>query len=319
MAQEIQSSGEDEDEGFESSLILATDKSCVAMGGETRRGNPEDLEDMRELMVPAPNKYTYAVDLDTHEYVHWARGSILSNTNKSIFWRPIADQYTHEMWKDHSEGGVLGCSATVADVCRVCAIMGLPLNSLSLGRPLEQVIATMPTCGKHFYIGCEQLTMKQLDQMNIISGKNSYENLKVAFHGTALANIVPGLKNGIEPGKNHFENLYGVYCEREARQSSVWNYMTHQNLDPENPNHFYAAQWELLVDRSGGVGRTHHSQWIQPKNSVVQVAVIIHVFNILDIFTATPEGGNYSGWFRVHDPCLTKLRPTTEAKSSKHQ
>ena len=176
---------------------------------------------------------------------------------------------------------------------------------------MEITIPTMHTCGKHFYIGCNDLTIKQTD--GYLGALKAYEHLKVAYHGTAMDNILPGLKDGIEPGMSHFARLIGVYCDGEERHSSVWHYMTHQNLDPENPNHFYAAQWELLVDRSHGVGKSCNKQWVQPKDSVIQVAVIIHVFNMLDVFTKIPFGGNYSGWFRVYHPCLKKLGLTAAA------
>ena len=81
--------------------------------------------------------------------------------------------------------------------------------------------------------------------------------------------------------------------------------MTHESLDSENRFHLYAGKFELFVNRT--VGRTHHSQWIQPKDSVIITAVYIHVFNFLDIFSKTEHGGTMSGWLRVSEASMESL------------
>ena len=114
------------------------------------------------------------------------------------------------------------------------------------------------------------------------------------------------LKEGIEAGPYHFDDVFGLYCEGEHRQAFVMNYITHEGLDPTNPHLAFAAMFELVVDRSQG--RSHHSQWIQPKKTVVSASVVIHVFNISDVSTKTVSGSLYAGWFRVHGSSLMKIK-----------
>ena len=163
----------------------------------------------------------------------------------------------------------------------------------------------MPTCGKWYYRSCGERVFLQFDKAGHFEGKGNLEDYKVAYHGTALSNVYDALIQGIEPGMMHFEDLYGVYCEGEHRQSSVFNYMTHESLDSENPFHLYAAMFELCVDRS--VGRTRHCQWIQPKDSVFVTGVYIHVFNFLDFFSPTAHGGTMAGWLRVSEASMESL------------
>ena len=147
--------------------------------------------------------------------------------------------------------------------------------------------------------------LQQFDKAGHFDGKGNFEDCKVAYHGTALSNVYDSLTQGIEPGMMHFEDYFGVYCEGEHRQPCVWNYMTHESLDSEHPFHLYAAMFELCVDRS--VGRTHHSQWIQPKDSVIITGVYIHVFNVLDVFSKIDHGGTMSGWLRVSEASMESL------------
>ena len=69
--------------------------------------------------------------------------------------------------------------------------------------------------------------------------------------------------------------------------------------------------FELLVNRSPDVGRTSYHQWIQKEDSVIITGVFIHVFKILDVYTAIPRGGSMSGWLRISDLSLRALQQLT--------
>ena len=286
--------------------------SDVTDSGADENGNPEKLADLQNQIVGVQgnlaNSERYKINIKARDFMHWSRSTLLSSTNKKTVWQLIAGRIPSHMWKQSPEGKLGVGTVTFKDVQRIGKTVGLPYCSKCLMPPQETDVTNVPTCGKWFYRSCNQLAIQQLDRAGHLEGTGAFENYKVAYHGTALRNVAAALTKGIEPGASHFENHYGVYCEGGHRQSSIWNYMTHESLDSEHPLLLYAAMFELLVDRTPNIGRTHHFQWIQRKDSVIFTGVYIHVFNVLDVFTPMDHGGSMSGWLRVADSSVLALQ-----------
>ena len=103
----------------------------------------------------------------------------------------------------------------------------------------------MPTPGKWFCVRLDYQVMAQflgyLDRDPGSFGENG--NWKVAYHGTALDNIVPILLHGLAPGPNATQNKYGVYCEGKHRMATVYHYITHQAAPGQNPMLFFGAKF----------------------------------------------------------------------------
>ena len=92
-----------------------------------------------------------------------------------------------------------------------------------------------------------------------------------AFHGQKIEGLYSTLCHGClfascdkSSGHTFFEGCPGVYCHQKSSKAN--NYLRYCALCDDGV--FWAAKWELRVDRSDCVVKRDTDQWIQPQRSV---------------------------------------------------
>jgi len=209
---------------------------------------------------------------------HWSDAILMSKANKSEYWTPV---FNRDRFKDPSTWSCDVDCETVAYALRMAGFRDREITTISM---LD--IPNLPTIGKWFHVTTNQ------GGQSPAAFWASNANLKVAYHASALSNLRSVITTGLVQGPSATSGVNGIYCEGTDRMSCCLNYMTHVNVPGKNPLIMYGVLLECLVNRD--MGRTIHSQWVQPQHGITITGIYIHTFNLAHCYTP-----GFSGWYRV--------------------
>ena len=216
--------------------------------------------------------------------VHWRDGTMNSKANKHLWWSSTKG-FSQDLWNEIS--AAKPSAEIVADVWSSFGI--------SHTRPPVEVEDFLPTPGQWFYteLLLPGALFEKMKEDNI-----EFNNAQVAYHGCSIkaaAEILQsgGLKTGVSVTSGHI----GTYCERTARRTSTLCYATHVSFEV----FLLTCVFELCAD--GDHGRTIHSQWVKPPDSVIICGVFTHVMPLTKIYDK-----GFAGWYRIHNSVFDEIR-----------
>ncbi len=165
-----------------------------------------------------------------------------------MYWNPIVANYTdEEFWR---------LKESVVPTSQQAKVILRKLNLPVVSDCLEEHVSLIHTTGKWFQLPLLGATMGEMSKLH----ERPHNNLKIAYHASALTNLVLIPRQGLQRGPSCTGGNIAVFCEGQKRLTNVSTYMTHRAFpESASPLLQWSCVFERLADRN--VGGSVHDQW----------------------------------------------------------